>query len=167
MRHFRHPSLSIRRFWGKGERWKRKRERATVWPSSGACVANISLFFNLQWGVFEYLYNITGIIACFKNCVSVRSPTLSFVNKRAPENCKLLLFTELHQALVWQLKSWCYTSYPRAVERSCKNKWEDAMVKHLCLEIIKQQQIPPLHGELVKAVASLKKVRAYSKGQSR
>ena len=122
MRHFRHPSLSIRRFWGKGERWKRKRERATVWPSSGACVATISLFFNLQWGVFEYLYNITGIITCFKNCVSVRSPTLSFVNKRAPENCKLLLFTELHQALVWQLKSWCYPSYPRAVERSCKNK---------------------------------------------
>ena len=40
------------------------------------------------------------------------------------------------------------------------------MVKHLCLEIIKQQ-IPPLHGELVKAVTSLKKVRAYSKGQSR
>ena len=28
------------------------------------------------------------------------------------------------------------------------------MVKHLCLEIIKQQQIPPLHRELVKAVTS-------------
>ena len=31
------------------------------------------------------------------------------------------------------------------------------MVKHLCLEIIKQQQIPPLHREPVKAVTSLKK----------
>ena len=43
------------------------------------------------------------------------------------------------------------------------------MVKHLCLEIIKQQQIPPLHRELVKAVTSSvkKEVRAYSKGQSR
>ena len=41
------------------------------------------------------------------------------------------------------------------------------MVKHLCLEIIKQQQIPPLHKELVKAVTSSKQVRAYSKGQSR
>ena len=42
------------------------------------------------------------------------------------------------------------------------------MVKHLCLEIIKQQQIPPLHRELVKAVTSSvkKEVRAYSKGQS-
>ena len=27
-----------------------------------------------------------------------------------PENCKLLLFTELHQALVWQLKSRFYPS---------------------------------------------------------
>ena len=26
--HHHHSSLSIRRFWGKGERWKRKRERA-------------------------------------------------------------------------------------------------------------------------------------------
>ena len=42
------------------------------------------------------------------------------------------------------------------------------MVKHLCLEIIKQQQIPPLHRELVKAVTSSvkKEVRAHSKGQS-
>ena len=31
------------------------------------------------------------------------------------------------------------------------------MVKHLCLEIIKQQQIPPLNRELVKAVTSSKK----------
>ena len=31
------------------------------------------------------------------------------------------------------------------------------MVKHLCLEIIKQQQIPPLHRELVKAVTSSKR----------
>ena len=31
------------------------------------------------------------------------------------------------------------------------------MVKHLCLEIIKQQQIPPLHKELVKAVTSSKR----------
>ena len=31
------------------------------------------------------------------------------------------------------------------------------MVKHLCLEIIKQQQTPPLHRELVKAVTSSKR----------
>ena len=37
------------------------------------------------------------------------------------------------------------------------------MVKHLCLEIIKQQQIPPLHREPVKAVTSFKKVRALAK----
>ena len=37
------------------------------------------------------------------------------------------------------------------------------MVKHLCLEIIKQQQIPPLHRKPVKAVASFKKVRALAK----
>ena len=39
------------------------------------------------------------------------------------------------------------------------------MVKTLRLEIIKQQQIPPLQRELVKAVTSSKQVRAYSKGQ--
>ena len=31
------------------------------------------------------------------------------------------------------------------------------MVKHLCLEVIKQQQIPPLHRELMKAVTSSKR----------
>ena len=31
------------------------------------------------------------------------------------------------------------------------------MVRHLCLEIIKQQQIPPLQRELVKAVTSSKR----------
>ena len=41
------------------------------------------------------------------------------------------------------------------------------MMKHLCLEIIKQQQIPPLQRELVKVLQVQKKVRAYSKGQSR
>ena len=64
-----------------------------------------------------------------------------------PENCKLLLYTELHQALVWQLKRWCrsgressegksillslgfvgYPSYSRVVERSChftENSWK-------------------------------------------
>ena len=91
-------SLSIRRFWGKGDGRENGRElkernawhrcfywslppphsmipyhpieiisshwvvsltcksHLTVWPSSGACVATISLFsWNLQWGVFEYL----------------------------------------------------------------------------------------------------------------
>ena len=43
------------------------------------------------------------------------------------------------------------------------------MVKHLCEKIIKKQQIPPIHRELVKAVTSSvkKEVIAYSKGQSR
>ena len=31
------------------------------------------------------------------------------------------------------------------------------MVKHLCLEIIEQQQIPPLHRELMKAITSSKR----------
>ena len=145
---------------GKGEKWKRKRERAELdkrltqmlllepstptqhdsIPSnqnhirSLGCQLHLSksspnkvnltlrsgrapvlvllrfrFFWNLQWGVFEYLkwktYRFWGIITCFRNCANVR----------CPENCKLLLFTELQQRRsliikfqrVWQLNSWC------------------------------------------------------------
>ena len=116
-----------------------------------------------------------------------------------PENCKLLLFTELQQALInkqvpenlaakklisrsgpesskgksflFSLRFVGYPSYSRVVERSCKNKQEGAMVKHLWLENYQAaaNSTTSLRAREIKAVTSSvkKEERAYSKGQSR
>ena len=66
-----------------------------------------------------------------------------------------------------------YPSTSRVFDRSCEDKWEGAMVKHLCRQDYQAAanaalKFPPFRTELVKAVSCQvkKELQIYSKGKS-